>query len=90
MHPAVAAIADYARKKNHLTLPLLFVLLATAAQIHTPVHHSLLVAAVSWAVIWIPTAFRAGLWPTGSARSRGTSWLAGGFLALAQLCDRAA
>lgn len=91
MHPVVASTAEYAVKNQHLSVPLLLVLLGTAAAAHTPVHHSLLVTAVSWALIWMTIIFRTGIWSAaGSRSSKTTSWLAGCFLCLHHICDRAA
>ncbi|KAF2791010.1 glycosyltransferase family 90 protein [Melanomma pulvis-pyrius CBS 109.77] len=91
MHPAASLIAENALQHQHLFVPLLFLVCVTAAQVHGPVQHSLLVAAVSWALIWVLAIFRAGVWSSSGNRSRKTtSWLAGGLLALAQICDRAA
>ncbi|KAF2183223.1 glycosyltransferase family 90 protein [Zopfia rhizophila CBS 207.26] len=91
MHPAVSLIAENALQNQHLLLPVLLLVLATVATVHTPIQHSLLITAVSWALIWIPTIFRAGLWSSNGSNTRKTaSWVAGGFLALAQICDRAA
>ncbi|KAF2712869.1 glycosyltransferase family 90 protein [Pleomassaria siparia CBS 279.74] len=87
MHPAV----ETALTHQHLFVPVLLLFLATAAHVHSPVQHSLLVAAVSWALIWVLVIFRAGVWSNSGSRSRKTtSWLAGGFLALSQVCDRVA
>ncbi|KAF2107428.1 hypothetical protein BDV96DRAFT_625460 [Lophiotrema nucula] len=90
MHPAASLVVEHALKNLHLVAPIVFVLLATAANIWAPVHHSLLITTVSWAVIWLGTVFKAGLWSGGSRSRKTTSWLAGGFLALSQLCERAA
>jgi hypothetical protein len=91
MHPAASLIAENVLQHQHLFVPALLLFLATAANVHSPVQHSLLVAAVSWALIWILAIFRAGVWSSSGSRSRKTtSWLAGGFLALSQICDRAA
>ncbi|KAH7135106.1 hypothetical protein B0J11DRAFT_152762 [Dendryphion nanum] len=98
MHPAIhligenaVKIAQNAVKYQHLLLPLLFAILGPIATAHTPTRHSLLVHAVSWALIWIPTLFRTGFWSEDASRSRKiTSWLAGACIALAQICDRAA
>ncbi|KAF2875547.1 hypothetical protein BDV95DRAFT_278068 [Massariosphaeria phaeospora] len=91
MHPAVSLLAENAFRYQHLFAPVLFLVVAAVASVHGPVQHSLLVASVSWAIIWIPTVVRTRPWSRDGSRSRKTaSWLAGGFLALAQLCDRAA
>ncbi|KAF2463283.1 uncharacterized protein BDR25DRAFT_337944 [Lindgomyces ingoldianus] len=91
MHPAVSLIAENVLKNQALVVALLFPVLATVANVDTPVQHSLLVTAVSWALIWIPAVCRAGLGASGSGGSKkATSWAAGGFLAFAQICDRAA
>jgi hypothetical protein len=91
MHPAITLIAENAVNHHHLVLPSLLVILGAVAAANNPPEHSLFVTAASWALIWIPAVFRAGLWGSSSSRSRKTtSWLAGGFLALAHICDRAA
>jgi uncharacterized membrane protein YoaK (UPF0700 family) len=91
MHPVVSLIAENVLKYYHLFVPLLFLVLGSVANVHGPVQHSLLVTTVSWALIWIPSVFGAGIWSSCSSRSRKiTSWAAGGFLALSQICDRAA
>ena len=91
MHPAISTIVEHALAQQHLFIPALFVVLGTVAQFHSPAQHSLLVAAVSWALVWILVIFRAGVWSNSGSRSRKTtSWLAGAFLALSQICDRAA
>ncbi|KAJ4360964.1 uncharacterized protein N0V89_001533 [Didymosphaeria variabile] len=89
MHPTASSIADYARRNHHVVVPLLFSVLAATANVHAPVQHQLLIASVSWAAICIPTLFRAGLGSPDAAK-RKTHWLAGGFLALSHICERAA
>jgi hypothetical protein len=44
---------------------------------------------VSWAAICIPSLFWTGLQSPDGAKRR-TGWLAGGFLALSLVCERAA
>lgn len=89
MHPAVSLIVENVVKHHQLLAPLPFSILATVANVHTPVQHSLLVAAISWALVWVPTIFRAGLGFNGASRKRTQSWFAGAFLALSLICERA-
>ncbi|GME53800.1 Lipopolysaccharide-modifying protein [Neofusicoccum parvum] len=53
--------------------------------------HSLLVAAVSWALLWTYSSARVGVW-TGwdNVLRRKYSWTAGALLALAAVCEQAA
>jgi hypothetical protein len=90
MHPAVSLVLENGAKYHQLLAPLLFTVFASIAHVHEPVQHSLLITAVSWAVIWLPSAFKAGLWSNTSSKRRKTGWLAGAFLALAHICDGAA
>ncbi|KAF1996507.1 glycosyltransferase family 90 protein [Amniculicola lignicola CBS 123094] len=90
MHPVIHFIVENALKYQNLLVPVLLVVLASISNIDVPVQHSLLVSTVSWALIWIPSLVCAGI-SGGSSRSRKTtSWAAGGFLGLAQICDRVA
>ncbi|KAH9859798.1 hypothetical protein IAQ61_011580 [Plenodomus lingam] len=90
MHPVASLIADNVVKHQQLFGPLLFAVLATVGNVHTPVLHSLFVTAISWVVIWVPLIFRVGIYSNSSTERRSTSWLAGAFLALSQIFDRAA
>jgi hypothetical protein len=90
MHPAASLVLENGYKHRHLAAPVLFSLFASIAHVHEPVQHSLLIAALSWAVACIPAATKAGLWSNTSRKRRRTSWLAGAFLAFALVCDRAA
>lgn len=90
MHPAVSRVAENVAKHNLLLAPLLFTVLGAIASVNSPVQHSLLVTSASWAIIWIPLVFRVGLYSNSTGRKKNTSWLAGAFLALAHICDRAA
>jgi hypothetical protein len=90
MHPAVSLIGDNVAKHHQLFAPLLFIVLASVANVHEPVQHSLLVATAAWAAIWIPTLFKAGILANTSSKRRNTCWVAGACLALACVCDRAA
>lgn len=56
-----------------------------------PRTHSLLVHAVSWALVWLFSVFNK-YERAGNSRSRGRKqcWAAGGLLVLAQVCDRVA
>jgi hypothetical protein len=85
MHPA-----EYVAKYRHLLAPLLFSILGAVANVHTPVQHSLLITAISWLVVWLPTVFWVGIYSNSSREKRRTCWLAGGLLGLAAVCDRAA
>ncbi|KAF3006732.1 capsule-associated protein CAP1 [Curvularia kusanoi] len=90
MHPAVSQIAGNVAKHHLLLAPLLFTVLGAVASVNSPVQHSLLVTSASWAILWIPLVFRVGLYSNSGGRKKNTSWLAGAFLALAHICDRAA
>jgi hypothetical protein len=90
MHPVAALVLENAEKHHNLLAPVLFSIFAAIANVSEPVQHSLLIRAVTWALIWLLAAFRAGIWTSSSAKRRKTSWLAGGCLAFAQICDRAA
>ncbi|KZM24826.1 hypothetical protein ST47_g4049 [Ascochyta rabiei] len=90
MHPAVSRIAENVAKHHVLLALLLFTVLGAVASVNSPVQHSLLVTAASWALLWLPLVFRVGLYSSSGGRKKSTSWLAGAFLALAHICDRAA
>jgi hypothetical protein len=90
MHPAVSRIAENVAKHHLLLALLLFTVLGAVGSVNSPVQHSLLVASASWAILWIPLVFRVGLYSNSGGRKKSTSWLAGAFLALAHICDRAA
>lgn len=90
MHPAVSRIAGNVAKHHLLLAPLLFTVLGAVASVNSPVQHSLLVTSASWAILWLPLVFRVGLYSNSGGRKKSTSWLAGAFLALAHVCDRAA
>jgi hypothetical protein len=90
MHPVVSLVFEHGYTHRHLAAPVLFSLFATIAHVHEPVQHSLLITAVSWAVIWLATVIKAGLWSSTRTKRRRTSWLAGAFLGFALICDRAA
>ena len=90
MHPAVSRIAENVAKHHLLLAPLLFTVLGAIASVNSPVQHSLLVTSASWAILWIPLVFRVGLYSNSGGTKKSTSWLAGAFLALAHICDRAA
>ncbi|KAF1842912.1 glycosyltransferase family 90 protein [Cucurbitaria berberidis CBS 394.84] len=90
MHPVVSLIAENVVKYHQLFAPLLFSIVAAVANVHSPVQHSLLVTAVSWLLIWMPIIFRVGIYSKSGSQKRKTSWLAGAFLGLSQICDRAA
>jgi hypothetical protein len=90
MHPVVSLALENGAKHPQLVAPVLFIVLASIANAHQPVQLSLRITAVSWAVIWLLTAFKAGLWSHTSTKRRRAGWLAGAFLALAHLCDSAA
>lgn len=89
MHPVASLIAENVVKYRQLLAPLLFSVLATVGNVHTPVQHSLFLIAISWAVICAPAIARAGLNSIGG-NSRTPSLLAGAFLGFSQICDRAA
>lgn len=90
MHPVVSLVLENAYKYHQFLVPLLFSVFGSVANIHEPVQHTLFITAVSWAILWLPIIFKTGIWSNTSNKRRRTSWLAGGFLAFAQICDRAA
>ncbi|KAH8707605.1 hypothetical protein GQ44DRAFT_715674 [Phaeosphaeriaceae sp. PMI808] len=90
MHPALLFALQNADKYRQFVAPLLFTVFASTANIHVPVQHSLFITAVSWAIVWLPTLFKVGLWANTGRKRRNASWLAGAFLAFALICDRAA
>ena len=73
-----------------LLAPLLFTVLGDVGSVNSPVQHSLLVTSASWGILWMPLVLRVGLYSNSGGRKKNTSWLAGAFLALAHICDRAA
>lgn len=89
MLPAASRIYDHARRNHHLLGPLLLAVLAATAHVHSPVQHQLFIASASWAATCAATLFWAGIRPSEGKRRR-SAWLAGGFWALAVICDRAA
>ncbi|ENI09306.1 glycosyltransferase family 90 protein [Bipolaris maydis ATCC 48331] len=93
MHPALSTFADYVVKYRDalfLLAPPLYVVLTAVAALYTPTHHSLLVTAISWLIIWVPTVFWVGIYSNSSRPQRKAAWLAGALLALSAVCDRAA
>jgi hypothetical protein len=90
MHPAASLVLENAYTYRKLLVPLLFSVFALVANVDEPVQHSLLIKAVSWAVLWVLAVTKAGIWSNTREKRRTTSWLAGSLLALAQICDRAA
>jgi hypothetical protein len=93
MHPALSTFADHVAKYRDalcLLAPPLYVVLTAVAALHTPTQHSLLVTAVSWLIVWLPTVFWVGIYSNASKAQRKAGWLAGALLALSAICDRAA
>tara|TARA_R110002003_G_scaffold1005_6_gene22019 strand:+ start:8938 stop:9264 length:327 start_codon:yes stop_codon:yes gene_type:complete len=90
MHPALSLIADNVSRYPQLFVPLLFGVFGALTNVHEPVQYSLLIATVSWAIIWLPTLFKVGVLSNTSKKRRRTSWLTGAVLAFAQICERAA
>jgi hypothetical protein len=91
MHPVAILVVENARKNSHLLAPLLFVVSSAIAHVHSPVQHQLFVTCVSWALVCIYALLRAGFGFDNVEKRRITQgWLAGGFLALSAICDRAA
>jgi hypothetical protein len=90
MHPAASILADNVVKYHHLLAPLLYSVLATVANVHTPIQHSLLITTISWLIVWVPTVFWVGIYSNSDRPKRKTSWLAGALLGLSVICDRAA
>ncbi|CAI6227077.1 unnamed protein product [Periconia digitata] len=89
MHSTLLLIVEKARKFQSHIIPALYVFFAQIAFSHAPVQHQLLVAAVSWGIVFLCTLLWAGI-SLGGERDRTSAWLAGGFLALAQICESAA
>ncbi|KAF1918958.1 hypothetical protein BDU57DRAFT_511748 [Ampelomyces quisqualis] len=90
MHPAVSLALDHGYTHHHLAAPLLLSVFAPIVHAYEPVQHSLLITAISWGILWLPAAIKAGVWPHTGSKRRRTSWLAGALLALAHICDGAA
>jgi hypothetical protein len=89
--PSVASLAlENGYRYHTLLVPLLFTLFSTITNINQPVQHSLLIAAASWAIIWLPAAFKAGIWSSAGTKRRRFSVLAGACFAFAHICDRVA
>jgi len=89
MHPIVSLAVDYVRRNSHLFVPVAFSVLAAISSIHRPAQHQLLINSASWALLCIASVLSAGFRPTETDGKR-RAWLAGGFLALSYICDRAA
>lgn len=93
MHPAVSRVLPII---NNLVVdpkfyvPVLFTFSVLVAEVWETVQHSLLRAALSWALIWIYAASKAGIWPAKSYGKRSITQLAGALLALGCICDSAA
>jgi hypothetical protein len=90
MHAVVSTVAANVVRHHQLLVPLLFIVFATAANIHEPVQHSLLITALSWEIVWALLVFKVGAWSNTSRKRRHVSWIAGACFALAQMCERAA
>ncbi|KAH7082135.1 hypothetical protein FB567DRAFT_561994 [Paraphoma chrysanthemicola] len=90
MHPVLSLIADNVSRYPQLFVPLLFTITSAVANVHEPVQYSLLIAAASWATIWVSTLLRVGIRSHPTKKRRWTGWVAGACLAFAQICDRAA
>ena len=90
MHPVASFVLENAYKHHALLAPLLFTVFATVTNIHQPIQHALLITAVSWVIIWLFTAFKAGICLGVSTKRRKISGLAGACLAFAHICDRVA
>lgn len=90
MHPVVSLVTENAANHRMLFAPLLFSIIASVANVHEPVQHSLLIATVSWGVLWLYAVFKVGFRLDKDNKRRPTCWLAGALVAFAQICDRAA
>lgn len=90
MHPVASFVLENVYKHHTLLVPLVFTIFATVTNIHQPIQHALLITAVSWLIIWLVTAFKAGIWSGVSTKRRKISGLAGACLAFAHICDRVA
>ncbi|KAL6709316.1 hypothetical protein ACN47E_001723 [Coniothyrium glycines] len=77
-------------KRRQLLAPLLFLVLATVVNTNVPVQHSLFVTAIAWTTTWLASIPKAGVVSNTSVGRRRTCWLAGAFLSLSYVCDRAA
>lgn len=89
MHPVVSLVTENVLNHRMLFAPLLYSIIASVANVHEPVQHSLLVATVSWGVIWLYAMVKVGF-GLDREKKRVTCWLAGALVAFAQICDRAA
>ncbi|OJD36307.1 glycosyltransferase family 90 protein [Diplodia corticola] len=88
--PHVAHLQSFSARSPTVLVAAFLVSSALAALVQLP-EHSLLVAAVSWALLWTYSSVRVGLW-TGwdNALRRRYSWVAGALLALAAVCEQTA
>jgi len=90
MHPVVSLVTENAITHRMLVAPLLYSTFALVANVHEPVQHSLLIATVSWGLLWFYTVVKVGFGLDKDNTKRATCWLAGALVAFAQICDRAA
>ncbi|OCK82238.1 glycosyltransferase family 90 protein [Lepidopterella palustris CBS 459.81] len=91
MHPVISVVVENVARNWHLFLLATFIIASIVSTINTPVQHSLLITSISWALVWIASVLRAGIYSGGDNTTRKKfSWIAGCLLALAQICERAA
>ncbi|KAK0647630.1 Beta-1 [Lasiodiplodia hormozganensis] len=88
--PHVAHLQSFSARSPTAIVAAFLVSSALSALAQSP-EHSLLIAAVSWALLWTYSSARIGLW-TGwdNALRRRYSWTAGALLALAAVCEQTA
>lgn len=91
MSPVPAELLQYVSEWSPTLLPIAFILTSTISSYRTPSQHSLLITAISWALLWAYSCAQVGVF-TGQDNSgrRRLCRYAGGLLALAILCERVA
>lgn len=90
MRSTIQALADYVSEYSPVLLPAVVFVTTAAAEVSTPIPHSLLISSLSWGLIWGCSAVRVGL-AAGlqNVPRKRLSWTAGALFALAQICARA-
>lgn len=90
MRLAPSTIAPHVLEHRQLLVPLLFLASATFVYAQVPVQHSLFVTSTSWLAVCMPTIAKVGIVSNTTNSRRSLCWLAGAFLSLSCICDRAA
>lgn len=90
MHLAGSPITQNVLKHRQLLIPLLLIVSASFVYVNVPLQHSLFVTTISWLALCIPAALKAGVLGNTTNSRRSVCWLAGAFLSLSYVCDRAA